>query len=302
MIQTVSVVGLGALGTMFAHFFSQRLSLGAVRAVADSDRAERYQSEGIYCNDEKFPLTYLTPDIWSPADLLIFCVKFGGLDQAIRDARNQVGPETVILSLLNGVTSEEILGSRFGREKVLCCTAQGMDALKVGNRMSYKNMGNLSIGDPDGCCGSRLRETAEFFDRIGLPYDRPADMKKKLWGKLLLNTGINQAVTVYETDFGGVQQPGRARDTMIAAMEEVIAVAQAEGIGLGRADLQFWLDLIDTLNPRGKPSMRQDAEARRKTEVELFSGTINALGERHGIPTPVNQDLYAKIKAMESNF
>ncbi|MFU0833224.1 MAG: 2-dehydropantoate 2-reductase [Oscillospiraceae bacterium] len=302
MIQTVSIVGLGALGTMFSHFFSQQLPLGNLRIVADAQRIKRYQSEGVYCNDESFPLTYLTPDIKDFADLVIFAVKFNGLEKAIQTARNQVGPQTVILSLLNGISSEEILGKEFGTEKVLYCTAQGMDALKVGNRMYYKNMGTLSVGDPYHRCGNRLQELTDFFDRIGFPYDCPVDMEKKLWGKLLLNTGINQAVTVYETNFGGVQKPGPARDTMIAAMREVIAIAQAEGIALDQTDLEFWLDLIDKLNPDGKPSMRQDAEAHRKTEVDLFSGTINALGKKHGIPTPVNQELYRKIKEIESTF
>lgn len=123
MIQTVSIVGLGALGTMFSHFFSQQLPLGNVRIVADAKRIKRYQSEGVYCNDESFPLTYVSPDVEDFADLVIFAVKFNGLENAIRTARNQVGPQTVILSLLNGINSEKILSEQFGPEKVLYYTA-----------------------------------------------------------------------------------------------------------------------------------------------------------------------------------
>ncbi|WP_325258642.1 ketopantoate reductase family protein [Oscillibacter sp.] len=61
-------------------------------------------------------------------------------------------------------------------------------------------------------------------------------------------------------------------------------------------------DIIDHLNPAGMPSLRQDVLARRPTEVELFSGTINRLGAAHGIPTPQNERFYAAIKELESSF
>lgn len=81
-------------------------------------------------------------------------------------------------------------------------------------------------------------------------------------------------------------------------MEEVILIAQKEGISLSQADIDYWLKVIDGLNPAGKPSMRQDVEAGRKTEVDLFSGTILKLGAIHGIETPINRILYDKITSI----
>ncbi len=89
---------------------------------------------------------------------------------------------------------------------------------------------------------------------------------------------------------------------MIAAMGEVAAVGRACGIALTDDDVAYWLDIIDHLNPAGMPSLRQDVLARRPTEVELFSGTINRLGAAHGIPTPQNERFYAAIKELESSF
>ena len=77
---------------------------------------------------------------------------------------------------------------------------------------------------------------------------------------------------------------------------------RAEGVDLTDADVAYWLDIIDHLNPAGMPSLRQDVLARRPTEVELFSGTINRLGAAHGIPTPVNERFYAAIKALEASW
>ena len=87
---------------------------------------------------------------------------------------------------------------------------------------------------------------------------------------------------------------------MIAAMREVMALAPYEGVTLTEDDLTYWLGVLDTLGAAGKPSLRQDLEAGRPTEVELFSGTIRQLGQKHAIPTPVNDWLYAEIKRLEN--
>lgn len=85
------------------------------------------------------------------------------------------------------------------------------------------------------------------------------------------------------------------RELMKVAMHEVILVANREGVALTEADLEQWVGIIDTLNPDGEPSMRQDTKAGRTTEIGLFAGTICRLGRQHGIPTPVNDMFLEKI-------
>lgn len=89
---------------------------------------------------------------------------------------------------------------------------------------------------------------------------------------------------------------------MYAAMHEVIAVAQAEGVNLTEEDFQASVKVLQGLAYEGMPSMRQDGLAKRKSEVDLFAGTIVALGKKHNIPTPINQIYYNKIKAIEENY
>ena len=118
----------------------------------------------------------------------------------------------------------------------------------------------------------------------------------------MLNVGVNQAVAVYECDYGGIQKEGPARDAMISAMKEVIVLSEKEGVCLTQADMDYWLRVLGGLNPLGKPSMRQDLEAGRHSEVELFAGTVLALGKKHDLPCLTNQMLYDKIIEMESHF
>ncbi|HBH13755.1 MAG TPA: 2-dehydropantoate 2-reductase, partial [Clostridiales bacterium] len=67
-------------------------------------------------------------------------------------------------------------------------------------------------------------------------------------------------------------------------------------------DIDYWLAILDSLNPEGMPSMRQDMLAKRYSEVELFSGTVIELGREHNLKTPVNEMLYNRIKEMEAEF
>lgn len=303
-IKTVSIIGLGALGIMFGQHLSSRMRPGNLRIIADKDRIARYKEEKVYCNGERCNFHYVTPEeTGSPADLLIFTVKYQGLTAAIQAVKNQVGEETIILSALNGITSEAIIGQTYGMDKVLYCVAQGMDAVKVGNQLTYHNMGMLCFGErKPGAISPKVRAVTKFFDKTDFPYEVETDMYKRLWGKFMLNVGVNQTVAVYGKNYGDIQKEGLARSRMIAAMREVIVLSEKEGINLTEADLSYWLEVLDGLSSEGKPSMRQDVEAKRYSEVDLFAGTVLELGQKHGIATPVNQELYDRIKKIEQFF
>ena len=301
-IQTVALIGLGALGLMYAHHLSRKMPFDDLRIIADADRQARYRKEPLRCNGEVCRFRFVTPkERTGPADLMLFAVKYDGLEEAIRDAENQIGPDTLILSFLNGIVSEEIIAERCGKEKVLYSVAQGMDGIRSGNELVYQNMGLVCFGEGEkDLLTPRVRRVEEFFLRTDFPHQVDTDMKARLWGKFMLNVGGNQAVAVFRGTYGTIQQPGEARSAMISAMEEVIPLAAAEGVQLTQQDLAYWLGVLDALRPEGKPSLAQDLDSGRPTEVELFAGTVLSLGARHGVDTPVNRFLYAQIKALEN--
>lgn len=303
-IKTVSIIGLGALGILFGHHLSKRMPIEDLRIIADKDRIKRYENEGVYCNGELCKYHFITPEeVCEPADLLIFAVKFNGLNDAIQEAKNQVGEHTIILSLLNGIISEEIIGDSFGMEKVLYCVAQGMDAVKVGNKLTYDHMGMLCFGEREpGLISQKVKQVAEFFERMEVPYEADTNMYKRQWGKFMLNVGVNQTVAVFNSNYGEIHRAGRARDMMISAMREVMVLSEKEGINLTDADLNYWLSVVGTLSPEGKPSMAQDMDAKRNSEVELFAGTVLELGKKYEVPTPINKELYDRIKWIESEY
>lgn len=304
-IENIAIVGMGALGVMFGNLFSEKLDGQAVTFIADDNRIERYRADGVYCNDRKCNFNFSNgEDFKKPADLLIFAVKGTALDKAIEQTQNLVGANTVILSLLNGIVSEKLIGAALGSQHVLYCVAQGMDAVKLGNRLTYTHMGQICIGIlPDESEKSALlQRTVALFDSVGLPYTVDTDIRRRLWGKWMLNVGVNQVVMVERGTYDTIQKPGRARETMIAAMREVIALAKLEGVDLTEEDLNGYVALMDTLSPDGMPSMRQDGIEERSSEVAFFSGTVLEKAKKHGIAVPVNEALYNAIKAIEAQY
>lgn len=304
-IKRISIIGMGALGVLYGEFFTRKLGKEHVEFVADEGRIERYRREGVVCNGVPCDFNIVNEaEEGKPADLLIFAVKATALDNAIKTARNKVSKDTIILSLLNGISSEEIIGQVYGMDKMLYCVAQGMDAVKIGNELKYTQFGKTCIGiiDQDENMKKKLQAVVDLFDKTGLPYTLESDIKHRLWSKFMVNVGVNQAVMIYEGTYATVQQPGEARELMIAAMREVMMLAEKENVKITEKDLDEYVNLIDRMNPNGMPSMRQDGLAHRKSEIELFAGTVLALAKKHGVSTPVNQKIYETVLRMESEY
>ena len=302
-IERIAIVGMGALGVLYGDFLTSRLGREHVGFVVNAERRERYERMEISANGRRCDFRLIDAnETGNPADLVIFAVKATALAQAMEDAAGQIGPDTVLLSVLNGITSERLLEQRFGSRNVVYCVAQGMDAVKLGGALTYTVMGQLCIGVPSAEKLPALDAVCALFDRIGMPYSREEDILHRLWGKFMLNVGVNQVVMVFEGSYGTIQAPGKPREMMIAAMREVLELSGYEGVKLSEDDLNFYVELMNTMSPQGMPSMRQDGLAHRRSEVELFSGTVCRLARKHGLSVPVNEWLYARVREMEAAY
>src|SRR5690625_1294728 len=127
-IEKVSIIGLGALGILFGHQMLKHIPREDVRIIADQRRIDRYTREGVYSNGELCDFNYVTPEERvEPADLLLFTVKSTGLEEAISAVRHHVGEHTIMMSALNGISSEELISEAYGPENIVYTVAQGMD-------------------------------------------------------------------------------------------------------------------------------------------------------------------------------
>lgn len=307
-IESVLLVGAGAVGSAVSTVI-QRGAPGSLRVLVDADRHERYRKDGFVVNGSRvdFPLASgaAPPTPGKEPDLVILAVKNQHLARAIAEMAPFVGSHTLVLSLLNGISSEDELAAAFGREKVPYAMILGIDAVREGNATTFAAAGKIYFGDAHNAVGfrsERVSRIAAFFDRAGIGYVVPEDMIRALWYKFMINVGINQASAVLGATYAAFQRIPEAREAMEAAMRELIAISRAKGTGLVEADLGSWYDTLAGMSPDAKTSMLQDVEARRKTEVEAFAGTVIALGKETGVPTPVNRLLFDLIRTIEQSY
>jgi 2-dehydropantoate 2-reductase len=299
-IERVVLCGAGAVGALYVPLL-QDLQPGLVRVLAGGARRGRLLREGLTVNGRRLDVRVVAPgEPGEPADLLLVAVKQHHLARAIEDARGVVGPETIILSLLNGITSEELLGRAFGAERVLPAFVLGTDSVREGTRSRHSSMGLVYFGarsnDP---ADPRVAAVRELFDRAGVPYRVPEDILREQWFKFMLNVGVNQVSALLRASYGAFAAVPELRELTRAAALEVVALSAREGVALSPGDVDRVFPILAKLAPEGKTSMLQDVEAGRKTEVEIFAGAVVELGRRRGVPTPVNEVLGKMLVAVE---
>ena len=301
MIEKVAIVGMGALGLMYGAFISDQTENDAVFLLSE-ERMARYGDKIFTVNGKVVAPAMQAEESAEPADLVLVSVKYNDLESAMDTMRNCVGKDTIILSLLNGITSEEIIAKRYGAERIVHTVAQGMDAVKIGDDLTYTQMGKLHVGVPQGLDDKNLKAVVRYFESIGLPYKQEEDIILRMWSKFMLNVGINQTCMAFETDYAGCLAPGQAHDTFISAMKEVIRIADAEGVNLTEDAIGEYIEIVRSLKPDSIPSMRQDSLQKRRTEVDLFAGTVIRIAEKHGISVPANEFLYCRAKEIEASY
>ncbi len=299
-IRKVVIFGAGAMGGYFAAQFLNAPDFSTA-VLARGERYARLKRAGLIVNGRHYTLSVIDPDEGSePADLIIVALKNYHLPEAVSDLKAVIGDQTTIISVMNGLDSEEIIGAVYGMDKLLYTVSVGIDAQRDGNRISYTRPGKHYIGNAVNThIDARVRRVQVAFERAGITYETPVDMLRILWWKFMVNVGMNQASAVMRATYGVFQTSPEAQALMEALMHEVIVLAEHTGINLKEKDIADWYAFLNTLSPQGKTSMLQDIEAGRKTEVEAFGGKVVALGERYGVPTPINQTIVRIIQVLE---
>jgi len=301
-IKHISIIGMGALGLLYADFISTHYKEGNVSFIMDAERAAKYRNQQFYINKKPVHFNIVTLDEAKPADLVIVAVKYTGLSQAIEDMACAVGPDTIIMSVLNGISSEELLAQKYPIENIVYTVAQGMDAMKFGNSLDFTQMGRLHFGMTDKTNPDAINSIKAFFEKIGMPHILEEDILWRMWFKFMLNVGVNQTCMLYNTTYQGVLTKGEPNRTLIGAMREVEVIANAKGIKLTETDINNILDIERTLDPNGTPSMGQDRINKKASEVEMFAGKVIELGKELGILVPVNEFIYEGVKEIEKEY
>jgi 2-dehydropantoate 2-reductase len=301
-IRSVAFVGIGAVGSIYAQCFtSNKKGIQSCAVVRDPDS---YRQDPVTINGKPIEIPIVSASqVVKPVDLVLLSVKTYHLDKAIGDMEPLVGPDTQILSLLNGIDSEEALIRAFGPEHVLYAICSGIDANRAGHRVTMNRRGEIWFGESrNDTFTERVAQIRVVFEGVGLPYRIPLDMQKALWWKFMVNVGVNQVSALKGLCYGEMRKDPAAMDLMRQAQEEVLLLAQASGVSLTRQDICAWEEQLQTLSPEGRASTLQDLWQHRKTEVESFGGEVLRRGRLLDVETPVNAMLLEEIHALERQY
>lgn len=304
-IKKVTLIGLGAMGVFFAPRISEKLGAD-FRILADGARKERLERKGVTVNTINYRFPIITPDVeGDPADLVIIAVKGYDLEQAIKDIRNQVGKDTIILSVLNGVESEKQIAAVYGEEHVLYSYMRISIVMKDGKTEFDPHKGSIHFGDlkndPEHYSENVLA-VKNLFDLCGIDYKVDVDMLKGIWFKFMCNVAENMTCAMFGVPFGAFQKSDDANYFRHKAMWEVIHVANKLGIDIGQNEIDRQEHTIGRLPYENKPSTLQDLEAGKHTEVDMFAGTVVRLGKELGVETPVCECFLHGIHLIEDRM
>lgn len=303
----VAIVGAGVLGSIFGSLLS-RAGFGVTLIEVLEERVRLIERDGLWLRmpDGERLHTRLTvtgdPSRIGVQDLVMVCVKGYHTDAAVRGALPMVGPDTLVLSVQNGLGNLETIAEAVGAARVVGgITAHS--GMPVGmNEVRY--VGGLGpllvIGPYDGMSRPSLERVIEDFRRAGLDVERVDDINRVIWKKLIANVATNCVAAL--TGLTGSQAV--AHEPLVALIrglaDELALVARAKGIDL--PELQdpgaFALKAFGSTRDN-KVSMLQDVEAGRPTEIGNLNEVIVREGRRLGLPTPYNEAVSWLVRGVE---
>jgi 2-dehydropantoate 2-reductase len=234
-------------------------------------------------------------------DLVIVLVKSFHTAEAMRGATSLLGPDTMVMSLQNGLGHEDILADIVGRERVLAGkTYAGGTQIGVGHVTIGTKGKDTHIGELDGRVTERVRRVADAFSAAGLATTVSDNIMGTIWDKLLVNVATGALGGITGLPYGQLYQVPEIEACAVAAVAEAIAVAKAIGINMSTTDpRQPWIKAAEGLPFEFKTSMLQSLEKGSITEIDYINGAVVRQGLKCGVPTPVNQTLLACIKGVE---
>lgn len=299
-LRKVLICGLGAIGVIYADKLS-KLDPEMLYVLADEERIRKYKKEPVVYNGKELEFNYVLPSETSfKADLIIIAVKNNGLHQAIENIENFITKDTIIMSFMNGISSEEQIAAKYGRKNILYSFFVGHTSSRIGRNVTFDGQGEIVFGEKENNnLSDRVVAVKNLFESAKIRYSIPEDMEYAMWKKFLVNIGTNQASAVLGGEYKLFQNSKTSMNIALSLMKEGQAVAKAMGIKNTEIMLEESAAIIYSMLPETKSSMLQDVEAKRKTEVEIFSGKVTELGKMHGIETPNNEMFFKLISALD---
>jgi 2-dehydropantoate 2-reductase len=294
-IEKVALFGAGAVGAYFIWGLSEKMGDNFM-VVADGSRKKRLEQDGICINDRRYPLNVKTAEEAGEVDLILISTKYDALDEIREDVKKMTGEQTVILSVLNGVSSEQKIGEAVGMEHMMYSVMR-IASVREGDSITFppNRTAGMYYGEKDSAeLTERALAIEELFADTEMKCHYMEDIMTCMWEKYASNISQNLPQAVLGVGNGAYHDSAHVYYIANVLWKEVVAVAKTQGVTL-EEDIQLFRGVTQT----ARFSTLQDLDAGRHTEIEMLAGEMVKMGEKTGVSVPFCEYTYHAIKALE---
>ncbi len=303
-IVKVAIIGAGAMGSLFAALLSPRADVVLVGRSAEHIDAMRSTGLSVEHMDGslrryRVKATSDLRSIAQEANLVLVFTKSHHTREAARSARTVLNRDGLALTLQNGIGNLEILSEVLGASSALAgVTSHGATFIDYG-LVRHAGAGPTYLGS---CPGRKalLDEVVFLFNESGIQTTVSDDLEGIIWGKLVVNAGINALAAILRVPNGKLIESDECSIIMQGAVKEAAAVAKASGISLPFADPMNQVRQVCRNTARNRASMLQDILRGTATEIDAINGAIVGMGRKLGIETPYNTALTGIVHTLEA--
>jgi len=301
----ILVMGAGAVGA----YFGARLQRAGEQVVfcARGEHLRVLKDHGLtfasYQGDFSIAVIATTdPREFAPYDLILFCVKSYDTSTAAHSLEGCLNSGGTILTVQNGVENETLLVEVFGKDNVMGGNARVGAELVAPGRVVHRTGGLIEFGELDGRDTARAKRLADLFLRAGIFGELTMRLPTIRWEKLLWNAAFNTVSTLAQRKVGDLIDDADGVTLLRALMQEIAAVARAEGVALGEAQVDAQITRSRTSLREVRPSTLQDSERGKPLEYEALCGAVIRAARRHQIATPYMDTVYALMKLLDRHL
>ena len=303
----VAIVGAGAMGGVWAARLS---AAGTPVAVVDvsPNVVAAIATDGLVLQtrdgtETARPQATTRPEDLGPCDVVFFFVKAHHTASAAQFARPLVGSSTTVVSLQNGWGNADVLADTYPPEQIVVGVTYHSATVIAPGRVAHTGKGATYLGPyVAGSPLDRAVVVCQLLGAAGIDTTVTPQVKAEVWKKLILNAATLPTAALTRLSAGDLAQPGPMLDLVDALAAEAVQVARAQGYAIDLAEQTERIHAVLAGAGAGKASMLQDAEARRKTEIEVINGAVVRAAEKVGMDVPLNRAMVALIGGLERGW
>lgn len=311
-MKKIMVVGVGGVGGVLAANLVKKYG-ESVSLIARGPRKESLRQNGLTLHSDLYGEFTVhpacieeNPALCGVQDLILICVKNGGLQKVCQQILPVVGEHTAVMAVMNGVSAGQELAQRLGKgvlvDSVIYTVSSAGSDYSITQKGSYTY---LNIGShTDSEEGKKVaQEIADLLNAAGVDCKVSRNVQAAIWKKYVLNCAFNVATARWGYTIGQLAVDAAKRADCRALMAEAAAVAAKMGVPLPE-DLvdKHMVTMMENTTPNSDSSLSRDFDAGKMGEMEVFSGYIVRKAVELGVPAPVSREYYEGLKARAAGF